>query len=87
MSKVSDFLPVIATEDQRDQLQELAMGFSLIASALTDTLPNGPHKSTALRKLLEAKFFAAQAVTHTDLELSLGEAPNKSFYLAGRSSI
>jgi hypothetical protein len=63
-TKVSDFLPVRATEEQVNQLNEIATGFSIIAEGLVEVLPDGPHKSTALRKLLEAKMFAAQAITH-----------------------
>jgi hypothetical protein len=42
-------------------LQEVSMPFSQLAHHLDETLPNGPEKSTALRKLLESKDAAVRA--------------------------
>lgn len=42
-------------------LQQISKAFSIIAWTMEDKLPNGPEKSTALRKLLEAKDAAVRA--------------------------
>lgn len=43
------------------RLQEVSMPFCQLAHHIEDTLPHGPEKSTALRKLLEAKDAAVRA--------------------------
>ncbi|WP_372593586.1 hypothetical protein [Actinotalea sp.] len=47
-------------------LRETSRGFNALASVLAKHLPEGPEKSTALRKLLESKDAAVRAAL--DLE-------------------
>jgi hypothetical protein len=49
-----------------DKLQNISRPFGQLAYLIEDTLPAGPEKSTALRKLLEAKDAAVRAAL--DLE-------------------
>lgn len=42
-------------------LQEVSQPFCELAENIENTLPSGPEKSTALRKLLEAKDAAVRA--------------------------
>jgi len=44
-----------------EKLQDVSKAFSILAHAIEETLPVGPEKSTALRKLLEAKDAAVRA--------------------------
>lgn len=44
-----------------EKLQVVSRPFSKLAHELEDLLPKGPEKSTALRKLLEAKDAAVRA--------------------------
>lgn len=50
-------------------LQLVAQPFAALATDLDETLPNGPEKSVALRKLLESKDAAVRAA----LDLSAGD--------------
>jgi hypothetical protein len=42
-------------------MQEVSMPFGQLAQRIVDTLPKNPERSTALRKLLEAKDCAVRA--------------------------
>jgi len=42
-------------------LQEISKPFGLLAKQIIETLPKNPERSTALRKLLEAKDCAVRA--------------------------
>ncbi|MBL5975386.1 MAG: hypothetical protein D3X82_16960 [Candidatus Leucobacter sulfamidivorax] len=42
-------------------LRDTSAKFAALAADVDETLPNGPEKSTALRKLLEAKDAAVRA--------------------------
>ncbi len=44
-----------------EKLQEVSQAFAFLANEVDTKLPNGPEKSTALRKLLEAKDAAVRA--------------------------
>lgn len=43
------------------ELQEHSRPFSVLAQQIVDTLPRNPERTTALRKLLEAKDCAVRA--------------------------
>jgi len=43
-------------------LQGVSKPFSILAHGLVDTLPSNPERSTALRKILEAKDCAVRAL-------------------------
>jgi hypothetical protein len=43
-------------------LQEVSKPFRVLAQQIEDTLPSNPEKTTALRKLLEAKDCAVRAL-------------------------
>lgn len=45
-----------------DNLREVALKFCLLAFDIDSTLSNNPEKTTALRKLLEAKDCAVRAL-------------------------
>jgi hypothetical protein len=47
-------------------LQAVSKPFGELVKQLDDTVPNNPEKSTALRKLLEAKDCAVRAVLFKD---------------------
>lgn len=42
-------------------LRETSALFAALADALADALPDGPEKTTAMRKLLEARYAAVSA--------------------------
>lgn len=44
-----------------EHLQEVSKPFGELAEKIDDTLPNNPEKTTALRKLLEAKDCAVRS--------------------------
>lgn len=44
-----------------EKLQEISRPFGELAQKITDTLPDNPERTTALRKLLEAKDCAVRA--------------------------
>jgi hypothetical protein len=87
MTSVKDFTPVTSiTADQIQLLRDLAEAFSLMAEVLIEELPDGPHKSTSLRKLLEAKMFASQSVTHTVAEPALTNSQIEAYLQSGQGS-
>lgn len=45
----------------RPELQEVSMRFGVVASWIVENLPRNPERTTALRKLLEAKDCAVRA--------------------------
>jgi len=49
-----------------DHLQQVSIPFSDLASIIVSTLPRNPERTTALRKLLEAKDCAVRAVLWKD---------------------
>ena len=50
-------------------LQGVSRGFGELAYQIADALPDGPEKTVALRKLLEAKDAGVRAVLSADEEL------------------
>lgn len=44
-----------------EQLKEISRPFGILAEMICETLPDNPERSTALRKLLEAKDCAVRA--------------------------
>lgn len=58
-----------AYEHLPQHLQEVSKPFGDLARQIDQSLPNNPEKSTALRKLLEAKDCAVRAVLYK-LDLS-----------------
>lgn len=55
-------LQFFAYEHLPPHLQAVSRPFAEMAKQLDETLPNNPEKSTAFRKLLEAKDCAVRAV-------------------------
>jgi hypothetical protein len=55
-------LKFFAYDHLRADLQLVSMPFSMIARRLVETIPAGPERTVALRKLLEAKDAAVRAV-------------------------
>jgi hypothetical protein len=49
-------------------LQEVSSPFSMMANRIVATLPRNPERTTALRKLLEAKDCAVRALLFKDGE-------------------
>jgi hypothetical protein len=47
-------------------LQAVSLPFHTLAHTLVDTLPRNPERTTALRKLLEAKDCAVRAALYVD---------------------
>ena len=45
-------------------LQDVSKGFHHIAGEMVESVPAGPERTVALRKLLEAKDAAVRAVVH-----------------------
>lgn len=60
--KESYLMQFFTYEHLPEYLQEVSKPFCELAELLDTTLPNNPEKSTALRKLLEAKDCAVRAV-------------------------
>jgi len=55
-------LQFFAYEHLPPHLQEISKPFGELARQISDTLPNNPEQTTALRKLLEAKDCAVRSV-------------------------
>lgn len=55
-------LQFFAFEHLPAHLQEISKPFGLLATSIVETLPSNPERSTALRKLLEAKDCAVRAI-------------------------
>jgi len=62
----SYLIQFFAYEHLPAHLQEISKPFGDLARHLDSTLPNNPEKSTALRKLLEAKDCAVRAKLSKD---------------------
>lgn len=62
----SPILRYFAYEHLPDRLAEISRPFGDLARHLEATLPPGPEKSTALRKLLEAKDAGVRAALDGD---------------------
>ncbi|TWT57711.1 hypothetical protein KOR42_10750 [Thalassoglobus neptunius] len=45
-------------------LQKVSMPFHSLATTICSSIPNGPERSVALRKLLESKDAAVRAAVH-----------------------
>jgi hypothetical protein len=56
-------------------LQDVSRPFGELARQIVDTLPSNPERSTALRKLLEAKDCAVRALLFKELELGPHTTP------------
>jgi hypothetical protein len=54
-------LQFFAYDHLREDLKAISAPFGILANALVDTLPRNPERTTALRKLLEAKDCAVRA--------------------------
>jgi hypothetical protein len=61
-SKPHYLLQFFDTRHLRDELQRVSAPFQTMAQALDLSLPDNPEKTTALRKLLEAKDCAVRAM-------------------------
>lgn len=59
-------LQFFAHEHLREDLRPVSAAFGELAREIDQTLPANPEKTTALRKLLEAKDCAVRAVLFTD---------------------
>lgn len=59
-------LKLFAYTHLRDDLQEVSKPFFDLAHRLANTVPAGPERTVALRKLLEAKDAAVRAVVFPD---------------------
>ena len=57
----SPILKYFAYSHLPEKLQDVSMPFCTVAIHVENTLPSGPEKSVALRKLLEAKDAAVRA--------------------------
>ena len=55
-------LRFFAYEHLPEHLQVVSKPFAVLAKQITETLPSNPERTTALRKLLEAKDCAVRAV-------------------------
>jgi hypothetical protein len=55
-------LQFFSTEHLREPLREVSRPFGELAQRLVSDLPDNPERTTALRKLLEAKDCAVRAV-------------------------
>lgn len=58
---ISPILKYFSYKHLPDDLQTVSKKFNFLANVLEDTLPKGPEKSVALRKLLESKDAAVRA--------------------------
>jgi ferritin-like protein len=63
-------LQFFAYEHLREDLQHVSKPFGDLARELAATLPENPERTTALRKLLEAKDCAVRAVLFKRPELN-----------------
>lgn len=61
-------LRFFATAHLPEELAQVSHPFKVLATELDRDLPNGPEKSVALRKLLEAKDAAVRASLPEDVE-------------------
>jgi hypothetical protein len=61
MPEPESLMQFFAYDHLPEQLQTVSRSFSLLAGELIATLPRNPERTTALRKLLEAKDCAVRA--------------------------
>lgn len=61
MANDDPLLQFFAYDHLKSELQEYSKPFASLARWLVDTLPRNPERTTALRKLLEAKDYAVRA--------------------------
>jgi hypothetical protein len=92
MSKHDYLLQFFTYKHLPPHLQEVSRPFGDLARQLVDTLPSNPERSTALRKLLEAKDCAVRALLWKTLDLQLPENIAKAIeiresYVKGRGPI
>ena len=62
MNRPSPTIQFFSYKHLPDNLQKVSKPFCKLAEEIEETLPNNPEKSTALRKLMEAKDCAVRAV-------------------------
>ena len=58
----NDILKYFKYDHLTEHLKEVSKPFCELAEKIEETLPNGPEKSTALRKLLESKDCAVRTL-------------------------
>lgn len=61
MDSTDPMLQWFAYEHLKPELQKISRPFGELAREIVDTLPRNPERTTALRKLLEAKDCAVRA--------------------------
>lgn len=66
---MSSILRYFDFEHLKDPLRDISADFATLAYEMEMLLPNGPEKSTALRKLLEAKDAAVRAALDISKEV------------------
>lgn len=62
-----EFLPVPAkelTEPMKARITRLELAFVNMGHEMIDLVPDSAHRTSAFRKLIEAKFTCVQAITH-----------------------
>lgn len=62
------FNPVPAkqlTEVAKVSIVKIEMAFTTLASEILDLVPESADRTSAIRRILEAKFMSVQAITHT----------------------
>jgi hypothetical protein len=53
---------------QRQKIMKLEVAFKDLVSEVCDMVPDINHRSSAIRSLLDAKFYCTHAITHTKLK-------------------
>ena len=75
-----EFYPVPSsemTEVRRACIEKIQRALADAAHEILEFVPDSSHRSTALRKILEAKFDCVQAITHTKPEVKEATMGNK----------
>ena len=70
---MNNLIQFFAYDHLPEHLQEISKPFGDLAEQLDSILPDGPEKTVAFRKLLEAKDCAVRAVIWKDPQADTGE--------------
>lgn len=65
------------TEVKRACIEKVQRALADVAHEVLEYVPKSSHRSTALRKILEAKFDCVQAITHVNPEIKEAVQGNK----------
>lgn len=61
---LTDFVASVPTAEQLALIADFSTSFQFLAGQIEHNVPNSAHRTSALRKLLEAKMTLIHGITH-----------------------